>query len=95
MTIRQVKKALRQIKESISWADKYPFLYRHCVDCVPVFALKAAQEVLEKQIPKKAVIIDDDLGISNGLKRCPVCEQIAVGDYCWNCGQKLNWGDDK
>lgn len=51
-------------------------------------------KALEKQIPKKLIII----GVE---KCCPVCKEgICLngddgnyGDYCYACGQALDWSD--
>lgn len=61
-----------------------------------------AIEALEKQLPKKGVkekIID---GTNKGLHNfyCPVCyengdlnNKCNVGEYCRDCGQKLDWSE--
>lgn len=57
-------------------------------------ALHMAIEALEKQIPKKLIIIGTE-------KCCPVCEEEICsegddgnyGDYCSGCGQALDWSD--
>lgn len=55
-------------------------------------AMKAAVEALEKQIPKKLPVI-------NELYHCPTCgekDAVLQGDnYCFNCGQALDWSDTK
>ena len=58
-----------------------------------------AYEALEKQIPKK--LIPKKLIIIGREKCCPVCkEEICsegddgnYGDYCFSCGQALDWSD--
>ena len=53
-------------------------------------AFETAISALEKQIPKKLPVIDE-------LYHCPSCGGMAAimqGDnYCFNCGQALDWGD--
>lgn len=53
-------------------------------------ALGVAVEALEKQIPKK-------LTVSEEIYCCPRCGENAAilqGDnYCFNCGQALDWSD--
>ena len=60
-----------------------------------IYALTMAANALEKQIPKKTIHRRTDEGIV--LHKCPSCsdEQLIMqGDnYCFNCGQALDWGD--
>lgn len=53
-------------------------------------ALYDGAEALEKQIPKK-------LTVSEEIYCCPRCGENAAilqGDnYCFNCGQALDWSD--
>lgn len=53
-------------------------------------ALWDGAQALEKRIPKKIMV-------SRGIYFCPECgENAAVlqgHDYCFNCGQALDWGD--
>lgn len=69
-------------------------------------ASKMAIQALEKQIPKKPRKTDSYRG---ALKRiyayvCPTCGNACLEKYmnerqntmfCWNCGQKLDWGDEE
>ncbi len=52
--------------------------------------LRIAMTALKKQIPKKLPIVEE-------LYHCPVCgekDAISQGDnYCFNCGQALDWSD--
>lgn len=52
--------------------------------------LRIAMIALEKQIPKK-------LTVSEEIYCCPICGENAAilqGDnYCFNCGQALDWSD--
>lgn len=60
---------------------------------------------IEKQIPKKPEgIYDDNAGIEAESKyelcligHCTVCgREVQQGmNYCMNCGQALDWGDNK
>ena len=68
--------------------------------------LRMAIQALEKQIPKKPRKTDSYRGV---LKRvyayvCPTCGNACLEKYmnerqntmfCWNCGQKLDWSDEK
>ena len=65
-----------------------------------------AIQALEKQIPKKPRKTDSYRGV---LKRvyayvCPTCGNACLEKYmnerqntmfCWNCGQKIDWSDEK
>lgn len=62
-----------------------------------VVAFEEAIKALEKQLPKKAIIIDDEMGFFE----CPACGGVIgyMDDpkshkYCLMCGQALDWGDD-
>lgn len=61
-------------------------------------ALDMAIKVLEKQVPKKPVFEKDLYG---GHLYCPSCKKVIMGTllnwqprYC-NCGQVLDWSDEK
>ena len=66
-------------------------------------ALELGVKALEKQIPKKPVYEGD--GYSDGhlvydTWICPLCEKryevdYDDYDYCPNCGQKIDWSDEK
>lgn len=60
---------------------------------------RCIDEALEKQIPKKP-IKSDRQEIRYTLEYdCPTCGRSFTGtgfaDYCYHCGQALDWGDDK
>ena len=69
-------------------------------------ANEMAIQALEKQIPKKPRKTDSYRCV---LKRvyayvCPTCGNACLEKYmnerqntmfCWNCGQKLDWSDEK
>ena len=69
-------------------------------------SIDMAIQALEKQIPKKPRKTDSYRGV---LKRvyayvCPTCGNACLEKYmnerqntmfCWNCGQKLDWSDEK
>ena len=66
-------------------------------------ALTIAINALEKQIPKKPEPINykkymDSVKNANFLRGaywCPGCKHvIRSGDYCEDCGQKLDWSDE-
>lgn len=53
-------------------------------------ALWDGAQALEKQIPKK-------ITVSREIYFCPKCGENAAAlqgdDYCFNCGQALDWSD--
>ena len=53
-------------------------------------AIDFAIQSLEKQVPKKVDSEDDE-------KTCAVCDEDILSyyaNYCENCGQKLDWGNE-
>ena len=58
-------------------------------------------KALEKQIPKKPrnkkySFYPHSTLLKSKYGECPVCKTIQVDDeYCANCGQKLDWSDEK
>ena len=59
---------------------------------------KCIDEALEKQIPKKP-INNDTKGIRyTDSYICPNCNRgftgTGIADYCYHCGQALDWGDE-
>lgn len=66
-------------------------------------ALKIAIKAVEKQIPKKPITTAD--GCNNDCLECPNCDSF-IGyktdcedehyqvNYCPNCGQMLDWGEE-
>ena len=58
------------------------------------------EEAMARQIPRRVVDMPEEVWSDNRKmifyhKCCPVCENIAVGDYCWHCGQRLYWGEEE
>lgn len=62
--------------------------------------LKMAIKALEKQLPKKGIKEKITEGVNKGLHKfyCPVCyrngdlrNKCNVGEYCSDCGQKIDW----
>ena len=54
-------------------------------------------EAVEKQIPKKPVIADEQNTHLATCYECPACNgtftEIGFANYCYHCGQALDWGD--
>ena len=64
-------------------------------------ANEMAIQALEKQIPKKPEnkiysFYPHSTLLKNKYGKCPICKSDQVWDeYCANCGQKLDWSDEK
>ena len=60
---------------------------------------KCIDEALEKQIPKKPIKSDRQEIRYTLTYDCPTCGRQFTGtgfaDYCYHCGQALDWSDDK
>lgn len=59
------------------------------------FSKEDAKRALEKQIPKK-IQLDNDNGVYE-KEYCPLCnKRLFSGEkYCSRCGQALDWSDEK
>ena len=81
MTAEEAIKTIRVAIAEVEW--NYPLDYS--------VAFETAIEALEKQVAKKVT-----------KSVCPSCNRIFLfrhgekrkGDYCYNCGQALNWSDN-
>ena len=62
-------------------------------------AIMLAIEALEKQIPKKPIKSDRQEIRYTLTYDCPTCGRQFTGtgfaDFCYHCGQALDWSDDK
>ena len=61
-------------------------------------AMRLAKEALEKQIPKKPIptMEEQDDGTKALSFKCPACNEfLFIGDWCWYCGQRLDWSEDE
>ena len=59
--------------------------------------VKFAIEALEKQIPKKPIKSDREIRYCEVWK-CPKCGfewSGRVVDYCYKCGQAIDWGEEE
>ena len=58
---------------------------------------KCIDEALEKQIPKKPIYNDTKVIRYTDSYICPNCNRgftgTGIADYCYHCGQALDWGD--
>lgn len=61
-------------------------------------AANIAIGALEKQVPKKPIKNREQLIRYTSCYSCPACDGGFTGtgfvDYCYHCGQKLDWGDE-
>lgn len=96
-------------QEANALVDDFSFLYKG--KSIPKEALIECREVihkaLEKQIPKKPTFYKVELRekkagceIRTELERfysCPRCETLLNEryDWCYACGQALDWNDEK
>ena len=54
--------------------------------------LEVLGELVDKATPKRAGFMSEAVG------ECPNCHKIllgAVADYCFHCGQHLDWSEEK
>lgn len=94
MDEKKVREAIEYLKLMLFDMEGMRFKY------VPKY-YKTAIEALEKQLPKKGIKEKITEGTHKGLHNfyCPVCygngdlsNKCNVGEYCSDCGQKLDWG---
>ena len=92
---KEIRKAIVELQERI---DLYEKNYR---GTVPEYygALKSAVKALKKQLPVQA-LKEWEASIGNEKYYryiCPKCEKIRPsirGDYCPNCGQRIDWEEN-
>lgn len=85
MTPKEAIKILEVAKAEVEW--NYPLDYAIAID--------TAIEALEKQIPKKPIKSDREIRYCEVWK-CPKCGfewSNRVVDYCYKCGQAIDWRD--
>ena len=62
-------------------------------------AYSMAIQALEKQIPKKPVKSEKQVVRYANTYYCPICNLGITGTniakWCYHCGQKLDWSDEK
>ena len=62
-------------------------------------AMRMSIQALEKQIPKKPKKIKAEGYRYTDTYRCPLCGEnfsgTGIADYCYHCGQKLDWSDEE
>ena len=68
---------------------------------VPLYdeELEVVVEALEKQIAKKPRKIEVEGYRYTDTYRCPTCEGnfsgTGIADYCYHCGQKIDWSEEE
>ena len=88
MTAEEAIKTIQVAIAEVEW--EYPLDYS--------VAFKTAIEALEKQIPKKPVVVDEEYIFEKDEwekdYECPSCGNPYADDsFCSCCGQKLDWSD--
>lgn len=67
-------------------------------NALDMLAIIMAVKALEKQIAKKPIKSDRQEIRYTLTYDCPTCGRQFTGtgfaDYCYHCGQNLDWGDD-
>ncbi len=75
-----------------------------CLDLISVLdapglkkGLEMAKEALEKQIPKKPIISEEQHIRYVTTFECPACNGkftgFGVAKYCYRCGQAIDWSE--
>ena len=94
------EEAVKKISEMLSFAEERGNYYGE--HAMPTY--KMAIQALEKQIPKKPYVVDDEY--KGECCMCSNCDEFIVYKddcklkqyqkaYCPNCGQALDWSDVK
>lgn len=101
MNEKKVREAIAKEKETIKTLEdavvsgKTGSLRRWAKDTIENSTIIIG--ALEKQIPKKPVRIGGDGIRYTDLYRCPNCGKgftgTGIADYCYHCGQKLDWSE--
>lgn len=95
----------KKVRETIAWLETKRKIHKYGAYTSPIIPKEQidmieerydlAIEALEKQLSKKADIMDYPLDDINF--RCPVCKSEYICEkehehfYCPTCGQKLDW----
>lgn len=98
---KKIKETIEVFQDQIEWIKAITDAESEelCEGCIEYF--ETAIEALEKQLPKKGIKEKITEGTHKGLHNfyCPVCygngdlsNKCNVGEYCSDCGQKLDWG---
>ena len=85
--------ALKTVKEHIAGAD---YVESEYIDCVKRETMIASMNALEKQIPRKPIKDEKQVMRYTTVYVCPSCGGVFSGtlsQYCYHCGQALDWSD--
>lgn len=95
----EIREAIKFLKKQIETANDYPEVKEYGK------ALRVAVKALEKQIPKKPIMKQYFEDLEEEYLCCPTCGEILTDRipvdnktfyfHCMNCGQKLDWSDEK
>lgn len=86
--MNKYQEALAEIEETCLCIDS--------VSDVDVY-LNPIRELVEKTTPKKAIKADEQNIRFVTTYICPNCNKEFTGkisNYCYHCGQKIDWSDD-
>ena len=65
---------------------------------IPLENMELIVQALEKQTPKKTKKIEAEGYRYTDTYRCPTCggnfSGTGIADYCYHCGQKLDWRNE-
>ena len=92
----------------VGYDNDFTSKWRHCPDCGQALewseeaenALnKITHDALEKQMPKKPIPTEEQHIRYSMNYICPLCGKqfsgTGIADYCYHCGQALDWSDEK
>ena len=92
--MNKYEKALNVISQNLQLVIHDDDGLNHEYSKEQVYALTIAVEALEKQIPKKPKL-DNDNGIYE-TEHCPNCNRkLFPNEHHCKCGQALDWSDTK
>lgn len=64
--------------------------------------LQCIEELVDRATPKKVIFTNvditthaDEFRIIKRWENCPICQSKAIGNYCQNCGQFLDWSEEQ
>lgn len=89
MTLEEAIKTIQVAIAEVEW--NYPLDY--------AIAFETAIKALEKQVEKNhRNEYTDNLDITTQIPVCPLCGNYDIDEtdeYCYECGQKIDWGETK
>ena len=86
----------KEIVEHINY-DAYVSLQEELEEYKQLGTMEEVQEVVEKHKAKKPKNVKAEGYRYTDTYRCPTCggnfSGTGIADYCYHCGQKLDWGE--